>query len=105
MNQPLEKENKFLESLLKRLQELDQENRVLKSKLTNKKTQTTREPYLQIKELIIVNKKDEQTCSLCDCELNAGKVVKSLKLYFCAGDCSTFMEKIIDDVIYHLRKK
>src|SRR4051812_33851540 len=103
MNQFPNSENKLFRSLLKRLQELEQENQVLKSKLTE--TQNPTEPYFQIKELVICNKREEQICSLCDCELSASQAVNSLKLYFCAKGCSLFMEKLIDDIIYKFRKE
>lgn len=98
-------DNKLLASLFKRLQELDQENQILKSKLNKQQSSTNSEPYLRIKELIIANPRQEQLCSLCDCEINAGQVINSLQLYFCANNCSLLLEKAVEEIIYQLRKK
>lgn len=99
--------NKFIETLFKRLQELDKENKSLKSKLANKQVQTETHNYhyFKIKELVIENQDNEQICSFCNCELNSNQVVNTLRLYFCAGNCSLLMEKLIDDIIISFRKK
>jgi hypothetical protein len=99
--------DKFVETLFKRLQELDKENKVLKSKLANKQVQTETHgyPYFKVKELIIENQDNEQICSFCNCELNSSQVINMLRLYFCAGNCSFLMEKVVDDIINSFRKK
>ena len=104
MNQTSNSENKLLTSLLKRLRELDQENQLLKAKLTNKSTQNRSHPYFQIKELIIANQEEQQICSLCNCQLDTGSVINSLHLYFCAGDCSLIMEKLIEEIVSTFRQ-
>lgn len=106
-------DNKLLASLLQRLQELDKENKALKEKLNNNKSEEnmstnnsfSSEPYLKIKELMLANQDEEQICTLCNCELNESKVVNLIKLYFCNNNCSLLMEKVIENAIDILRKK
>src|SRR4051812_38209039 len=109
MNQPITND-KFIETLFKRLQELDKENKLLKTLLNHKQkqsqtqTETHTHPYFKTKELVIENQENEQICSLCNCELNANNSINSLRIYFCGtGNCSLVMEKIIDEVIHHFR--
>ena len=101
-------ENKFVEALFKRLQELSKENQYLKSRLNNKDSlnENNNSHYLANKELIIENAENEQICSFCNRELNSYQFINSLKLYFCSkGNCSLIMEKIIDDIIYQFKNK
>ena len=99
--------DKFIEIIFKRLQELDKENKVLKSKLANKQVQAEihNSHYFKVKELVIENQDNEQICSFCTCELNSNQFINTLRLYFCAGNCSFLMEKLIDDIIVSFRKK
>jgi hypothetical protein len=106
-------DNKLLPSLLKRLQELDQENKELKEKLTSQSSlksnidnSLSSQSYLKIKELLLANQNEEQICTLCDCELDKGKVVNLIKLYCCNNsNCSLLMERAIESVIDVLREQ
>src|SRR4051812_38353871 len=104
-------ENKLLENLLKRLQELDKENKILKTLLKNKQnhsqtqTKTHTHPYFKVKELVIENQEEEQVCSLCNYGLNSEQAINLIKLYFCDNNCSLLMEKLIDTIITTFRKK
>ncbi|WNE40654.1 MAG: hypothetical protein mread185_000111 [Mycoplasmataceae bacterium] len=105
-------DNKLLSSLLKRLQELDQENKNLKEKLTKQaESITNKNPphsktYLKIKELILANLEEQQICSLCNCVLDESSVINLIKLYFCNNNnCSLLMEKSIETVLEVLRKQ
>lgn len=106
----MNQDNKILTSLLKRLQELDQENKELKEKINSKQNSNNssfsqKKSYLKIKELIVANSEEQQICTLCNCELNEQSAINLLKIYFCNNDCSLLAEKTIDSVINVLRKR
>lgn len=123
----MNQDNKLLSSLLKRIQELDEENKEIVSNLHNMQVENKKlkeklsnqsnnkansvssfnsEPYLKVKELSIVNQNEEQVCTLCNCELNQSNSINVLKIYFCNNNnCSLLMEKIIENAIDIFRKK